>query len=126
MKSKFNKASSQKRAFTMIELITSVLIIAILGSATVFVAQALIERSRDKVAVQRLTSLARMVQVKYTQAQGSESWEQVLVSATEEIRFTQGNSGLNAGAGVVPQPFHDTCNFDEAVSMPVNPYLDYL
>ena len=112
MKSKFNKASSQKRAFTMIELITSVLIIAILGSATVFVAQALIERSRDKVAVQRLTSLARMVQVKYTQAQGSESWEQVLVSATEEIRFTQGNSGLNAGAGVVPQPFHDTCNFD--------------
>ena len=111
-KSRKSLVKSNKRAFTMIELITSVLIIAILGAATIFVAQALIERAKDKVAIQRLTSLARMAQVKYTQAQGSETWEQVLVSATEEIRFTQGSSGLNAAAGVVPQSFNDTCNFD--------------
>jgi type II secretory pathway pseudopilin PulG len=104
--------SEKQRAFTMIELIAGVLAVAILGSATAVVAQAVIERSRDQVAVSRLTSLARMVQVKYTQAQGTQTWEQVLISAAEEVRFTQGSSGLNAAAGVIPQTFLDTCNFD--------------
>ena len=114
MKLSYRKSNNptKKRAFTMIELIAGLLAVAILGTATAVVAQAVIERSRDQVAVSRLTSLARMVQVKYTQAQGTQTWEQVLISAAEEVRFTQGSSGLSAAEGVIPQTFLDTCNFD--------------
>jgi len=114
MKLSYRKSNNptKKRAFTMIELIAGLLAVTILGTATAIVAQAVIERSRDQVAVSRLTSLARMVQVKYTQAQGTQTWEQVLISAAEEVRFTQGSSGLSAAEGVIPQTFLDTCNFD--------------